>query len=80
MALADADLGRLAVAAPVLPASLGSAVLMGAMAHLGNAPNFMVQAIAQQAGVKMPSLGGSLLGSCTRLLLLLFLMAWICMR
>ncbi|GAA4304213.1 sodium:proton antiporter [Nibribacter koreensis] len=30
------------------------AVLFGAMTYIGNGPNFMVKAIAEQAGVKMP--------------------------
>jgi Na+/H+ antiporter NhaD/arsenite permease-like protein len=34
--------------------SLG-AVLMGANTYMGNGPNFMVKAIAEEAGVKMPS-------------------------
>ena len=31
---------------------------MGANTYIGNAPNFMVKAIAEQAGVKMPSFLG----------------------
>lgn len=37
--------------------SLGS-VFMGAMTYIGNAPNFMVKSIAEEAGVKMPSFFG----------------------
>ncbi len=37
--------------------SLG-AVFFGAMTYIGNGPNFMVKAIAEQAGVKMPSFFG----------------------
>lgn len=37
--------------------SLGS-VFMGAMTYIGNGPNFMVRAIAEEAGVKMPSFFG----------------------
>lgn len=37
--------------------SLG-AVLMGAMTYIGNGPNFMVKAIAEESGVKMPSFFG----------------------
>ncbi len=37
--------------------SLG-AVFMGAMTYIGNGPNFMVKAIAEQAGVRMPSFFG----------------------
>jgi Na+/H+ antiporter NhaD/arsenite permease-like protein len=32
-----------------------SSVLFGAFSYLGNAPNLMVKAIAEQKGVKMPS-------------------------
>lgn len=37
--------------------SLG-AVFLGAMTYIGNGPNFMVRAIAEQSGVKMPSFFG----------------------
>ena len=37
--------------------SLGS-VFMGAMTYIGNGPNFMVKAIAEQEGIKMPSFFG----------------------
>ncbi|HEY1065860.1 MAG TPA: sodium:proton antiporter [Pirellulales bacterium] len=37
--------------------SLG-AVLMGALTYIGNGPNFMVRAIAEKSGVKMPSFFG----------------------
>ena len=47
--------------------SLG-AVFMGAMTYIGNGPNFMVKAIAEQSGVKMPSFFGYMLYSCAILL------------
>ena len=31
---------------------------MGAMTYIGNGPNFMVKAIAEQSGVEMPSFFG----------------------
>ena len=37
--------------------SLG-AVFLGAMTYIGNGPNFMVRAIAEQSGVRMPSFFG----------------------
>jgi Na+/H+ antiporter NhaD/arsenite permease-like protein len=56
-----ADLGQLLATArgPALLAaiSLGS-VLMGANTYIGNGPNFMVKAIAEQGGVKMPGFFG----------------------
>jgi Na+/H+ antiporter NhaD/arsenite permease-like protein len=42
--------------------SLG-AVFLGAMTYIGNGPNFMVKAIAEQSGVKMPSFFGYVLYS-----------------
>jgi len=49
--MADVEVGRLAAV------SLG-AVYLGAMTYIGNGPNFMVKAIAEQSGVKMPSFFG----------------------
>ena len=43
--------------------SLG-AVFMGAMTYIGNGPNFMVKAIAEKSGVKMPSFFGYMVYSC----------------
>jgi len=37
--------------------SVGS-VVMGANSYIGNAPNFMVKAIAEEAGVRMPGFVG----------------------
>lgn len=42
---------------PLIAISLG-AVFMGAMTYIGNGPNFMVKAIAEQTGVRMPSFFG----------------------
>jgi Na+/H+ antiporter NhaD/arsenite permease-like protein len=42
--------------------SLG-AVFMGANSYIGNGPNFMVRAIAESRGVRMPSFGGYLIYS-----------------
>jgi len=44
------------------------AVYMGAMTYIGNAPNFMVYAIATERGVKMPSFFGYMLWSALVLL------------
>ena len=52
--------------------SMGS-VFMGAMTYIGNGPNFMVKAVAEQAGVKMPSFFGYMLYSFVFLLPLLIL-------
>jgi Na+/H+ antiporter NhaD/arsenite permease-like protein len=39
------------------------AVFMGANSYIGNAPNFMVYAIAKDEGVRMPSFFGYMLWS-----------------
>jgi Na+/H+ antiporter NhaD/arsenite permease-like protein len=44
------------------------AVYMGAMTYIGNAPNFMVYAIATERGVKMPSFFGYMVWSALVLL------------
>ncbi len=47
--------------------SLG-AVFMGAMTYIGNGPNFMVKAIAEKSGIRMPSFFGYMVYSCCILL------------
>ena len=44
------------------------AVFMGANTYIGNGPNFMVKAIAESEGVKMPSFGGYMVWSSLILL------------
>jgi len=46
--------------AKLLAAISTGAVFMGANTYIGNAPNFMVRAIAEESGVKMPSFFGYL--------------------
>lgn len=75
----DAQLLMTERAATLAAISAGS-VFMGAMTYIGNAPNFMVKAIAEERGVVMPSFGGYLLWSFALLLPLLLLMALIWMR
>ena len=48
--------------------ALGS-VFFGAMTYIGNGPNFMVKAIAEQNGIKMPSFFGYII--CFSLVVLL---------
>ena len=57
---AAALMGKLA---PTLAAISMGAVYMGALTYIGNAPNFMVAAIANERGVKMPSFFGYMLWS-----------------
>jgi len=47
--------------APVLAAISMGAVYMGALTYIGNAPNFMIYAIASERGIRMPSFFGYLL-------------------
>jgi Na+/H+ antiporter NhaD/arsenite permease-like protein len=56
--------------------SLG-AVFMGAMTYIGNGPNFMVKAIAEKSGVRMPSFFSYMIYSCLILLPILAVMVWI---
>jgi Na+/H+ antiporter NhaD/arsenite permease-like protein len=55
--------------------SLG-AVFMGSMTYIGNGPNFMVRAIAESSGIKMPSFFGYMVYSCLILLPLFGAMMW----
>jgi Na+/H+ antiporter NhaD/arsenite permease-like protein len=56
------------VPAAILTAISVGAVAMGANSYIGNAPNFMVKAIAEEAGVKMPSFVGYMAYSAALLL------------
>jgi Na+/H+ antiporter NhaD/arsenite permease-like protein len=56
------------VPASILAAISVGSVAMGANTYIGNAPNFMVKAIAEEAGVKMPSFFGYMLYSSAILL------------
>jgi Na+/H+ antiporter NhaD/arsenite permease-like protein len=56
------------VPAEILAALSVGSVAMGANTYIGNAPNFMVKAIAEEAGVKMPSFFGYMVYSATFLL------------
>ncbi len=56
--------------------SLG-AVFMGAMTYIGNGPNFMVKAIAERSGVRMPSFFGYVIYySAPVMLPILVVMSW----
>jgi len=46
-----------------LKAISAGAVFYGAMSYIGNAPNFMVRSISEEAGVKMPTFFGYMLWS-----------------
>jgi len=66
--LAPPGMELLPVAGGMIPVALLAAVscgsvFMGANTYIGNGPNFMVKAIAEQSGVKMPSFFGYMLYS-----------------
>ena len=62
--LAGGDPARLMSAGALTLAAIScGAVFMGANTYIGNAPNFMVYAIAKSGGVKMPSFFGYMLWS-----------------
>ena len=63
--------------APTLAAISAGAVFMGANSYIGNAPNFMVKAIAEGQGVKMPSFFGYMLWSTAILIPLFVVMTYI---
>ncbi len=56
------------------------AVLMGANTYIGNGPNFMVKAIAEEARIKMPSFFGYMVWSTTILVPLFIAMTFIFFR
>jgi Na+/H+ antiporter NhaD/arsenite permease-like protein len=56
------------------------AVAMGAITYIGNAPNFMVRAIAEDAGVKMPGFFGYIAWSAAILLPLFVLVTLVFFR
>ena len=63
--------------ASTLAAISAGAVFMGANTYIGNAPNLMVKAIAEDRGVKMPSFFGYMLWSGGVLIPLFILMTFI---
>ena len=62
--------------ASTLVAISAGAVFMGANTYIGNAPNLMVKAIAEDRGVKMPSFFGYMVWSVGILAPLFVLMTW----
>jgi Na+/H+ antiporter NhaD/arsenite permease-like protein len=76
MAGGDAQALMGPLAGTLLAISMG-AVYMGALTYIGNAPNFMVKAIAEQAGIRMPSFFGYMAWSFPLLLLPFGLLTWL---
>ena len=75
----DASL-LMTVLAPTLAALSAGSVYMGANSYIGNAPNFMVKAIAEDRGIRMPSFFGYMAWSAAVLLPLFALMTLIWFR
>jgi Na+/H+ antiporter NhaD/arsenite permease-like protein len=63
--------------ANTLAAISAGAVFMGALTYIGNAPNLMVKAIAEDRGVRMPGFIGYTAWSTALLLPLFALVAWV---
>ncbi|WP_411883619.1 sodium:proton antiporter [Polaromonas sp. YR568] len=63
--------------APTLAAISAGAVFMGANSYIGNAPNMMVKAVAEERGVNMPSFFGYMAWSGAVLLPLFIVMTFI---
>jgi len=61
----------------VLKAIATGAVFMGANTYLGNAPNFMVKAMAEEAGVEMPSFLGYMKYSLLVLVPVFLIATWV---
>lgn len=76
MAGGDASVLMTEGALTLMAISMGS-VFMGANSYIGNAPNFMVVAIVQNRGLKMPSFFGYLLWSVGILIPVFLLLTWL---
>jgi Na+/H+ antiporter NhaD/arsenite permease-like protein len=61
----------------ILEAISAGAVFMGAITYIGNGPNFMVKAIAEQSGIRMPSFFGYMIYSGVFLVPLFLLITFI---
>jgi Na+/H+ antiporter NhaD/arsenite permease-like protein len=66
--------------ATTLAAISAGSVFMGANSYIGNAPNFMVKAIAEDRGVRMPSFFGYMVWSFGILIPLFVIVTFIWMR
>lgn len=76
MAGGDAALLMKELSRTLTAISLGT-VFMGAMTYIGNAPNFMVKAIAESSRIQMPGFFGYMMWSVTILIPLFLLLTWI---
>jgi Na+/H+ antiporter NhaD/arsenite permease-like protein len=79
--LAGGDPQRLMTAGALTLAAISAgAVFMGANSYIGNAPNFMVYAIARESGVKMPGFFGYMLWSGMVLIPIFLLITFVFFR
>lgn len=58
---------------PYLAAISAGSVFMGAITYIGNAPNFMIKSIAEEAGVRMPGFFGYMFKYSLPILIVLFI-------
>ena len=63
--------------APTLAAISAGAVFMGANSYIGNAPNLMVKAVAEDRGIRMPGFFGYIAWSGAVLIPLFIIMTFI---
>jgi Na+/H+ antiporter NhaD/arsenite permease-like protein len=76
--VSPSELGALAVRSPELLAAVSTgSVFFGAMTYVGNGPNFMLKAIAEHTGVRMPSFGRYMVWSVAILIPLFLLETWV---
>ncbi|CAN5402208.1 sodium:proton antiporter [soil metagenome] len=75
----DPNLLMGALASTLAAISCG-AVFMGANTYIGNAPNFMVKAVVEEAGIRMPSFFGYMAWSCGILVPIFVLLTFIFFR
>ncbi len=77
-------LGELLARGPAWATALAAiscgSVFMGANSYIGNGPNFMVKAIAEESGVRMPSFFGYMAYSGAILLPIFVVVTWIFFR
>ncbi|WP_428662091.1 sodium:proton antiporter [Reyranella sp.] len=66
--------------ASTLTAISCGAVFMGAITYIGNAPNFMVKAVVEEADIRMPSFFGYMAWSCAILIPLFVLLTLVFFR
>jgi len=78
--LAGGDAALLMAHVTTLMAISAGAVFMGAVTYIGNAPNFMVKAIAEHRGVRMPSFFGYMGWSFAILMPCFLLLTWVFFR